>query len=58
VARITLATAAHYAIGLSVSQIRIENPAPGIVPLYRNLGYIIAFREGVVRYLALNLSQE
>lgn len=55
VARIVLAAAEYYAAGLSVPQIRIENPAPGVEALYRGLGFTLASREGAVRYLVMDL---
>lgn len=55
VARIVLASAEYYAAGLELPQIRLENPAPGLVDWYRNLGFTLAFREGAVRYLAMEL---
>ena len=55
VARIVLAAAEYYAEGLSLPRVRIENPAPGVETLYRNLGFTLAHREGVVRYLVKDL---
>ena len=56
VARIVLAAAEYYAEGLELPQMRIENPAPGVEALYRGLGFTLAFRQGVVRYLVKDLS--
>jgi hypothetical protein len=55
VARITLAAGRYYAEGLLLPQIRLENPAPALVDWYGRLGFTIAYREGVVRYLAMDL---
>jgi hypothetical protein len=55
VAQIVLAAAEYYAEGLSLPQVRIEDPAPGVETLYRNLGFTLAHREGVVRYLVKDL---
>lgn len=55
VARITLAAARYYAEGLLLPQVRLENPAPALENWYRQLGFTVAYREGVVRYLAMDL---
>lgn len=55
VARITLAAGRYYAEGLLLPQIRLENPAPALADWYGRLGFTIAYREGVVRYLAMDL---
>ncbi len=55
VARIVLAAAEYYAEGLALPQVRIENPAPGVEALYRALGFTLASRKGVVRYLVKDL---
>lgn len=58
VARIVPGTAEYYASSLAVPRVRIENPAPGLVMMYRDLGYSLALREGATRYPVLNLSTE
>lgn len=57
-ARIVLTAAEYYGRSLELPQLRIENPAPGLEGMYRQLGYALAFREGAVRYLAKDLAEE
>jgi hypothetical protein len=58
IARIALAAARYYAENLSLPQLRLENPAPGLENWYREIGFTVAYRQGVIRYLAMNLKRE
>lgn len=55
VAQIVLAAGRYYADALSLPQIRLENPAPALAGWYQRLGFTLAYREGAVRYLAMDL---
>lgn len=52
VAWLVLSAAAFYARGLTLPQLRLENPAPALENMYRKLGFTLAYRQGAVRYLA------
>lgn len=56
VAQLALAAAEHYARGLALPQVRLENPAPGLEDSYRRFGFALAYREGAIRYLAKELT--
>lgn len=58
IAQIVLLAAEYYARGLRLPQIRLENPAPGLEVRYRDLGFCLAYREGTIRYMAMNLSYD
>jgi hypothetical protein len=58
VARTALSAAEYYADGLGVPRIRLENPAPDLERWYRELGFTLAYREGAVRYLAMELPRD
>lgn len=55
VAWLVLSAAVLYARGLELPQVRLENPAPGLEEMYRRLGFTVAYRQGVVRYLAVDI---
>jgi hypothetical protein len=58
VAYIALTAAEYYADGVGLPQVRLENPAPALEGWYRQLGFTLAYRQGVVRYLAMDLSRD
>ncbi|HEX6037955.1 hypothetical protein [Longimicrobium sp.] len=58
VARIALSAAEVYADALALPEVRLENPAPALEHWYRGLGFTLAYREGVVRYLAMRLPSD
>lgn len=55
VAQIILLAAEYYGRALALPQVRLENPAFGLEGFYQALGFSLAYREGVVRYLAMQL---
>lgn len=55
VAEIALLGANRYATALGVPEIRLEDPAPGLVPMYQSLGFGSVLRERGVRYLLMQI---
>jgi hypothetical protein len=55
VAQIALAAAVYYAKALALPQVRLENPATGLEGWYGQIGFTLAYRQGAVRYLAMDV---